>query len=137
MFLNYSTGLPVYYKMGLIVDFIHIDYTAVYNLDWITANKNTLMNLSDLFNHVPYVATQSLKYRIACENRLINRIKQIDPNITLMLTSRAANGFHPSLDRMMIGKVGEFDLTDINQLQRPFWHEKDWIHTGSRPLGID
>ena len=121
----------------LTYDFVHIDYTATYNLDWITPNKNTLMNLSDLFNHVPYVATQSLKYRIACENRLLNKITQIDPNIVLMVTSRSANGFHPTQDRMMVGKVSEFDLTDINALRRPTWHDVDWVHTGSRLIGID
>ena len=121
----------------LTYDFVHIDYMTSYNLDWIDSNKNTLINLSDLFNHVPYVATQSMKYRISCENRLIHQLKQKDPTITLMLSSRSANGFDLTPNRLMIGKVNDFQLTDINVLTRPSWHSKDWIHTGSKPLGVD
>lgn len=121
----------------LTFKFIHIDYLAVYNLDWITPNKNTLMNLSDLFNHVPYVGTQPLKYRIGCENRLLDRLTKKDPNITLILTSRTALGFDSQTNKIMIGKVKDFDLIDINQLNRTPWHSTDWNHTGSKPLGLD
>lgn len=121
----------------LTYDFIHIDYTATYNLDWIVPNKNTLVNLSDLFNHVPYVSMQSLKYRISCENRLLDRLTKKDPNITLLLTSRPALGFYPIQNILMIGKVSDFNFTDINQLKKPPWHATDWNHNGSKFLGID
>jgi hypothetical protein len=121
----------------LTYEFIHIDYTAEYNLNWIVPNKNTLINLSDLFNHVPYVSTQPLKYRIGCENRLLDRLTKKDPNITLILAVRSSSGFHPSQSRGMIGKVSDFDLIDMNQLNRPPWHAVDWNHTGCRPLGLD
>lgn len=104
--------------------YILIDYTATYNFDWLESNKNTLINLSDLFTHTPQVFLRSLKYRIACENRLINALVEKDPEITLMLTSRAADGF--SVRDRLIGKVKDFKLTDIEKLNRPPWHQDDW-----------
>jgi hypothetical protein len=119
----------------LTYDFIHIDYAASYDLAWLEPNKNTLMNLSDLFNHVPYVGTTPLKYRIACENKLLTAIKDIDPDITIMATSRAALGFYNS-PLTMNGQVHEFEIIDLNSLNTPPWHTEDWKHTGCRPIGL-
>jgi hypothetical protein len=110
---------------SLNFDFILIDYTSTYNLDWIESGKNTLMNLSDLFNHVPFIFTQSLKYRIASENRLLDKLTNKDSNIKLLVTSRAASGFN-NTDQMMYGSVIDFDRTDSNLLKTPYWHNADW-----------
>lgn len=116
-------------------DFVHMDYAASYNLNWLEAGKNTLMNLSDLYNHVPYVGTTPLKYRIACENKLLSTIKEIDPTITIMTTSRAAIGFYPD-PLTMIGLVKDFEIIDLNKMKTPPWHAIDWKHTGCRALGL-
>jgi hypothetical protein len=110
----------------LTYDFILIDYTSSYNFNWLATGKKTLMNLSDLFNHVPFIMTQPLKYRITCENRLFEALKNHDPNITLLLTSRATDGFCQTLDRHLIDRVENFELTDLNILKRPPWHITDW-----------
>jgi hypothetical protein len=115
-------------------DFILIDYMADYDLSWIEPGKNTVINLSDVFTHSPYTTTQSLKYRISCENKLLNNLKNIDSKIKIMLTSRAADGFHQSQNRIVSGTVDEFDLTDMNDLYRPCWHKDDW--NSDRILGI-
>lgn len=115
-------------------DFILIDYMADYDLSWIEAGKNTVINLSDVFTHSPYTATQSLKYRICCENRLLNHLKNIDKKIKIMCTSRAADGFHINQNRTMAGVIDEFDLTDMKDLIRPCWHHNDW--DSYRILGI-
>jgi hypothetical protein len=112
--------------------FILIDYMASYNLDWITPGRRTLVNLSDVFTHSPYIATQSLKYRVSCENKLFNGLKKVDPNIHIMMTSRAADGFCPKI-KTMSGPVTDFELTDINDLRKPAWRLVDW--TSPRPLG--
>ena len=52
--------------------YVLIDYMSTFDLNWIEPNRKTLLNLSDVFTHSPYIATQSLKYRISCENKLIN-----------------------------------------------------------------
>lgn len=107
-------------------DFILIDYTASYNLNWIEPNKNTLANISDVFTHVPFVSMRPMKYRIACENRLISKLVEVDPNIMLMLTSRVADGFSSKESRQLYGKVKDFNLVDINLLTSPPWHKQDW-----------
>lgn len=106
--------------------FVLIDYTASYNLDWIEPNKNTLMNMSDVFTHVPFVSVRPMKYRIACENRLVSKLIDIDPNITLMLTSRVADGYDYNESTPMCGKIKDFQLVDINELNCPPWHVQDW-----------
>lgn len=104
--------------------YILVDYTSKYDLNWIERDKNTLINLSDLFNHVPYVALQSLKYRIGCENRLITSLQKIVPDSVLVLTSRASDGFTDRKKR--IDYVKNFEITDINTLNKPSWHLNDW-----------
>jgi hypothetical protein len=107
-------------------EYVLIDYMSAYDLSWIERDKNTIINLSDVFTHVPYVATQSLKYRVACENRLITSLKNVNPEIVMLMTSRAADGYHPIKSRTMYGMVKDFDLTDINELKKPDWHSVDW-----------
>jgi hypothetical protein len=114
-----------------------IDYTSVYNFDWIDAGKKTLINLSDLFNHVPFITTHPLKYRIGCENRLLDKLTKKDPNMLVLLTSRAAEGFFKKPVVYTITEVKNFELTDINDLKTPPWHITEWPNTGSRPLGVD
>ena len=122
---------------SLNFDYQLIDYTSSYNFNWIEKGKNTLMNLSDLFNHVPFIPTQPLKYRIGCENRLLDRLQKHDPNINVLLTSRAADGFFAEEVLHLLRKAKDFELTDINKLKSPPWHATDWHNAGSRMLGID
>lgn len=85
-----------------------------------------------MFTHSPYIATQSLKYRVRCENALINKLKNVDPNINIIMTSRSADGYYP-IPQTFNGPVKYFDLTDINLLTKTPWHELDW--TSPRLLG--
>jgi len=124
---NYPNWKSIWGRIkNLAYDYILIDYMSVYDLSWIDINKKTLINLSDVFTHSPYTPFQSYKYRIACENRLIKNLYDIDPNIHLMVTSRAADGYHPDSKRIMSNSVDNFDLTDINDLIKPPWHYNDW-----------
>lgn len=113
-------------------DYVLIDYMSSYDLNWIQPNKRTLLNLSDVFTHSPYIATQSLKYRVRCENALINKLKNVDPDINIIMTSRSADGYYP-ISQTFNGPVKDFDLTDINLLTKTPWHESDW--SSQRPLG--
>jgi len=112
--------------------YVLIDYMSTCDLNWIEINRKTLLNLSDVFTHSPYIATQSLKYRISCENKLINNLRSIDPNINVIMTSRSADGYYPTT-QTKTGRVGNFDLTDINLLNKTPWHTADW--TSVRMLG--
>lgn len=130
---KYDNWLEVWSKIKLLkFKFILIDYMSSYNLNWITPGKRTLLNLSDVFTHSPYIATQSLKYRVSCENKLFNNLKKVDSNIHIMMTSRAADGYGLPV-RTLSGPVTNFELTDINQLKKPPWRLVDW--TSPRILG--
>jgi len=120
----------------LTYDYILIDYTAAFNFDWLEPGRRTLLNLSDLYNHSPLIASTSVKYRIACENMLFQKLKNKDPNVVLMLTSRAADGFWRERNEQHYDKVGNFVYTDIKDLKTPDWHKEDWQHNSSRPIGV-
>lgn len=116
-------------------EFIPIDYMALHNYSWLETNKKTVMNLSDLYNHAPYVPTQTLKYRIACENRLINELSKSHPDLFLMMSARAADGYW--IDKTQVrymDKVSNFELTEIEKLKTPPWHTTEWIGN-YKPLG--
>ena len=116
-------------------EFIPLNYLATHDYSWIDPSKKTVMNLSDLYSHAPYVSTQSLKYRISCENKLINELTKINPDLFLTVTSRAADGYwiDPD-DSRYVGKISNFKLTDIGRLKTPPWHLNEWTST-YRPLG--
>ena len=128
----------------LTFDYKLIDYTAEYDLSWIDPDKKTLINFSDLFNYTSLIPFQSVKFRIATENRLIDKLIKINPNIVAIFTSRAASGYKsfidvPSTDSNSyahIGKIVDFEFTDIEDLKMLPWHVDDWKSTGHRPLGV-
>lgn len=121
---------------NLKYDYILIDYTASFNFNWLEEDKKTLLNLSDLYNHAPFIASLSLKYRISCENNLLQKLKKKDPNITLITTSRAADGFWRSNGNKRIDIADNFIYTNIAELKTPEWHKEDWKHHSDRPLGV-
>jgi hypothetical protein len=121
---------------SLKYNYILIDYTASFNFNWLDEDKKTLLNLSDLYNHAPFVASSSLKYRISCENNLLQKLKNKDPNIMLITTSRAADGFWKSNSNKRVDTAGNFVYTDIKELKIPEWHAEDWKHDSERPLGV-
>ena len=114
-----------------------IDYTAEYDLSWIDPNKKTLMNFSNLFNYAPLTPLQSIKFRVGAENRLINNLKNINPEIVVIFTSRAGTGYKEFIDvPKSIGKIKDFNFTDIEELKKLPWHTEDWKTVGQRPLGL-
>jgi len=123
-------------------DYKLIDYMADYDLTWIDPNKKTLMNFSDLFNHSPLIPFQSVKFRIGAENRLINNLNNINPDIVAIFTTRSATGYKSYDDTWnddsiaFVGKIKDFKLTNIGDLKPLPWHEHDWKPFGRRPLGL-
>jgi len=105
----------------LTYKFVLIDYTSSYNLNFIEPNKHTVMNVSDLFVHIPFAVTQSLKYRIHCENKLIEKLREINKDIILMFGGRAAQGLYIGIIQY-IDKVSDLELTTEDNLVRLPWH---------------
>ena len=93
------------------------------------------MNFSDLFNYAALTPLQSVKFKIGAENRLIHNLSKINPDITVIITSRAAEGFK-EFNSNIINKVKDLELTTLEELKKLPWHEHDWNHVGSRPLGL-
>ena len=120
----------------LTYDYVLIDYTATFNLSWLEEGRRTLLNLSNLYNHSPFVLHSSLKYRIACENMLIQKLTKKDPRIVVMLTARAADGFWKTSNKQLFDRISNFTYTDITDLKTPEWHIDDWKHSSARPLGV-
>jgi hypothetical protein len=115
-------------------DYRLIDFTADYDLSWIDSTKNTLINFSNLFNYAPLTPFQSIKFKVAAENRLINNLSKINPEITVMFTSRAAIAFVESTT--FISKVKDLTLTNIEDLKMLPWHTHDWKTVASKTLGL-
>jgi hypothetical protein len=106
--------------------FISADYLSDYNFDWFSSDKKTIFNASDMFDHVPNVFEQSMKYRIAAENRFINKLKTKNPNIMLLWSGRAATQLLPEEYQPRFQIVSEVKTVDMDIIQRPYWHNKDW-----------
>jgi hypothetical protein len=120
---KYPNWLEMWEKIKTLdFDYILIDYMAKYDLNWLEKNKRTFINLSDVFTHSPYTPTQSFKYRVGCENRLIKKLQEFDSNIHLHLTSRATDGFDQS-NRIKSAPVRDFKLSDMNTLTTPTWYK--------------
>jgi hypothetical protein len=85
---------------------------------------NSLIHLSNVFNYEATTFFYSLRYRLAKENKLIERLKDLVPDADLLFSARATTGF---IDASMFGSVKDFTTIDINQLQKPTWHvNRDW-----------
>lgn len=121
---------------SLNYEYILIDYTASFNFDWLESEKKTILNLSNLYNHGPFISATSLKYRIACENALLQKLKNKDSNVTIIMSARAADGFWKYEPGLHIGTASNFSYTKIEELKTPIWHKEDWQHNSDRPLGV-
>jgi hypothetical protein len=107
-------------------EFISVDYMSEYNFDWFESDRRTIFNISDMFDHVPTVASQSVKYRIAAENRFLNKLKEKDDDIYLLWSARSAEGFMLASQKPRFQSIREVELIDIEKINRPYWHKDDW-----------
>lgn len=106
--------------------FISADYMSDYNFDWFSSDKKTIFNASDMFDHVPNAFDQSLKFRIAAENRFINKLKNKNPDLMLLWSGRATTELLPEEHRPKFQPISEVELIDIDKINRPYWHKDDW-----------
>jgi hypothetical protein len=106
--------------------FISADYMSDYNFDWFSSDKKTIFNASDMFDHVPNTFDQSLKFRIAAENRFINKLKNKNPELMLLWSGRAATELLSENQGPKFQPISEVELIDIDTITRPYWHKDDW-----------
>lgn len=106
-----------------------IDFTGNYDLSWVEPNKRTIFNISNLFNYHPLIALQSVKFRVMCENKLLIRLRDINPDIFMIATSRPCQGFKHDIDSYIVmSSIKDIELTDINALKKLPWHMSDWTN---------
>lgn len=124
---NYPDWLEMWNKVKkLSFEYISIDYMSNYNLDFIESNKNTICNVSDMFDHVPNVFIQSMKYRIAAENRFYNKLAELDKEIYVLSTSRSCSSLIENKESKNFDKVKNVMPIDIETICIPYWHQEDW-----------
>jgi hypothetical protein len=133
-FTNFETEFEDFRKVWnkikkLKFNFILTDLFADNNFSFINPTENTFVNVSDAFNHVPYVHTAPVKFRVARENALISDLKNISPNIWLHAPTRLGYIYKSSLeekDKITFGRVSDFNLWDINEFNTPPWQQENW-----------
>ena len=106
-------------------DYKLVDFFAPNTYSFITPGETTFVNVSDVFNHVPYINSANVKFRVARENNLIDTLKTIDENIWIHIPIRLGNIYTES-DQTRFGKAKDFTLWDINEFNAPPWQEHDW-----------
>lgn len=110
-------------------DYVLTDLFSNNNFDYIKSNETTLVNVSDAFNHVPYVHNCPVNFRVARENALINNLKKINPDIWLHIPTRLGTIYQTTLEdteKINFGKVVDFNLWDINKFNCPPWQKENW-----------
>lgn len=110
-------------------DFKLVDFFVNNKYKFITPGEVTFVNVSDAFNHVPYVHYANVKFRVSRENNLIATLQNIDRNIILHIPTRIGRFYKLDLsdsDKLTTGPVKDFSLWDINQFNAPPWQTENW-----------
>ena len=110
-------------------NFVLLDFFANKNLSFIDPKEITFVNVSDVFNHVPYAHIAPVKFRVARENFLITTIKNIGPKIYFHISFRLGFVYKTNLsteERIRFGRINAFVLWDINEFNTPTWQIKNW-----------
>jgi hypothetical protein len=103
-------------------EFVKLDLlTDSINLDMFDPDLDTLINLSNIFAYEATSPFYSLEYRLNKENAAITAIKEKLPNAIINFSARACTGF---VDATLFGDVHP---VDIQQLNKPTWHNRDWL----------
>lgn len=88
-------------------------------------NKNTFINLSNIFCYEGTISFSNLRYRIYKENQMLNKIINDLPDSIINFTLRAASGFQ---ELLLTGPANEFKETDIKNIIKPTWrYNTDWL----------
>jgi len=114
---------------SLKYDFKLLDFFVNNEYKFIVPGKLTFINVSDAYNHVPYVPFAPVKFRVSRENNLISTLQKIDENIILHIPTRIGHFYKENLtdsEKLVVGKVKDFNLWDINQFKAPPWQELNW-----------
>ena len=103
-------------------EFVKLDLlTDPIDLNIFDPNLSTLINLSNIFAYEATSPFYSLEYRLKKENDTIIAVKETLPNAVISFSARACTGF---IDAPLLGDISPID---IQQLNKPSWHIRDWL----------
>ena len=133
-FIDFKNNFPNFKQhwteiKRLKFNYILIDYYADNNYDFINTDENTFMNISNIFNYVPFAPFSTVKFRVARENNLIKSLQNLNPNIWLYTTARLGHIYKKELasnEKITFGRVKDFSLWNINEFNAPPWQEENW-----------
>lgn len=110
-------------------NFVLIDFFANTNMSFINSGEVTFVNVSDAFNHVPYIHNAPVKFRVARENTLITTLQKINPNIYFYMPIRLGHIYKTNLteqEHIKFGRISDFTVWDINEFNCPPWQTENW-----------
>lgn len=97
------------------------------DLSWINNSKNTVINVTNVFNYIGTATIRSVKERVYLENAFISKLQQSAPEAQIIFTRRAAEGF-TDLVQNVSTPVKDLVMTNIEDLKKPTWHTSDWLN---------
>lgn len=110
-------------------DYKLVDLFSKNKYKFIIPGESTFVNVSDAFNHVPYIHYANVKFRVSRENNLIETLRNIDDNIVLHIPTRIGRFYKLKLsagENLTTGPIKDFSLWDINEFNTPPWQEHNW-----------
>ncbi len=110
-------------------DYKILDLFANNEYKFIVPGEVTFVNVSDAFNHVPYMPLASVKFRVSRENNLIVTLRELDENIILHIPTRVGHFYKLDLSQdelVTLEKAKNFNLWDINEFHAPPWQKANW-----------
>jgi hypothetical protein len=97
------------------------------DLSWINNSRNTVINVTNIFNYIGTATIRSVKERVYLENAFISKLQESAPNAQIIFTRRAAEGFTNLIQNVSV-PVKDLPMTNLEDLNKPSWHINDWSH---------
>lgn len=95
------------------------------DLSWINNSRNTVINVTNVFNYIGTATVRSVKDRVYLENAFIKKLQDSAPESQVIFTRRAADGFTESVQNVSTA-AKHLVTTNIENLKKPTWHTSDW-----------
>ena len=95
-----------------------LDDSETYN--WISSEKQTILNASNVFNYIGNNTQHSLYSRARLENSFLKKINDIDTSININFDRRSCDAFYEY--KKYYGTVGSIDRLNYKKLLLPTWH---------------
>ena len=90
--------------------------------EWITPNKSTIVNASNVFNYIGNNTQHGLYARARLENSFLRKLNNIDDSIIVNFDRRSCDAFYDY--KRYYGTVGSIDRLNYKKILLPTWHSQ-------------